>query len=322
MASSSRATQFTKLHKVLKKHYKPITAGAERPVLEHLIFACLLENTHYDLAEEMFAAITEEYFDWNEIRVSSVRELTETMARLPDPPAAASHLKCILQHVFEASYSFDLEGLRKKNLGPATDALKKINGTTDFAVSCVVQFALGGHSIPLDAGSLEVMRILGLATEEEVEKHSISGLERAVPKSKGIEFGSLLHQLGADFTANPFSSEVRSKLLEIEPEAKNRWPKRRSTKSAAKTLAAKGESRKKQTTKKTSEGRAKEEPKSGVKKRKKPAGTSKKATAKKKTTKKSTTSIKRKATSSGKKSSNRSVNKKKASDGLSKRKPR
>ncbi|MBN1591177.1 MAG: hypothetical protein JW888_16815 [Pirellulales bacterium] len=224
--------------------------------------------------------------------------------------------------MFEASYSFDLEGLRKKNLGPATDALKKINGTTDFAVSCVVQFALGGHSIPLDAGSLEVMRILGLATEEEVEKHSISGLERAVPKSKGIEFGSLLHQLGADFTANPFSSEVRSKLLEIEPEAKNRWPKRRSTKSAAKTLAAKGESRKKQTTKKTSEGRAKEEPKSGVKKRKKPAGTSKKATAKKKTTKKSTTSIKRKATSSGKKSSNRSVNKKKASDGLSKRKPR
>ena len=31
------------------------------------------------------------------------------------------------------------------------------------------------------------------------------GLERAIAKSKGVEFGSLLHQFGADFSANPYS---------------------------------------------------------------------------------------------------------------------
>jgi endonuclease III len=233
MTTPSRSAQFAKLHKVLKKHYKPAASSPERPVLEHLIFACLLERNHYSVAEEAFATILEEYFDWNEIRVSSVRELTETLARLHDPPATASRLKRILQHVFETSYSFDLEALHKQNLGPATEAIRKIDGASPFAVSYAVQSALGGHSIPLDAGTLEVMRILGLATDSEVESHTIAGLERAIPKSKGVEFGSLLHQLGADFTANPFAAELRAKLVEIEPEAKNRWPKRQVHKPAA-----------------------------------------------------------------------------------------
>ena len=150
--------------------------------------------------------------------------------------AAAQRLKRVLQHVFETTYSFDLEGLRKKNLGPASESLKKIDGSTNFAVAYVTQSALGGHAIPLDAGTLEVMRILDLATDQEVESGTIAGLERAIAKSKGVEFGSMLHQLGADFTLNPFAADLRAKLLEVDPEAKNRWPKRHTRKS--KTEAA------------------------------------------------------------------------------------
>ena len=93
--------------------------------------------------------------------------------------------------------------------------------------------ALGGHAIPLDAGSLEVMRILGLATDEDVAGGVVPGLERAIAKSNGIEFASLLQQLGADFAENPFAPELREKLLEIEPEARSRLPKRGAKKKAA-----------------------------------------------------------------------------------------
>jgi endonuclease-3 len=233
MAPSSRSAQFTKLHKILKKHYRPVAVDPERPVLEHLLFACCLENARHAAAEEAFAAMVEAFFDWNEIRVSSVRELAEVMARLPDPPAAAGRLKRVLQHVFEESYSFDLEDLRKKNLGPAIDALKKIDGTTPFSVAYVVQAALGGHAIPLDAGSLEVMRILSLATDEDVAGGEVPGLERAIAKSSGVEFASLLQQLGVDFAENPFAPDLREKLLEIDPEAKSRLPKRGARKKTA-----------------------------------------------------------------------------------------
>ncbi len=44
MTAVSRTTQFAKVHKVLKKYYKPASANAGRTVVEHLLFACCLED--------------------------------------------------------------------------------------------------------------------------------------------------------------------------------------------------------------------------------------------------------------------------------------
>jgi len=232
MAGPSRTSQFSKVHKTLKKHYKPVVPDPERPVLEHLLLACCLENAHHPVAEESLAALVHTFFDWNEIRVSTIRELAEVMAALPDPPAAASRVKRVLQHVFEDGYSFDLEELRKSNLGPAVERLNKLDGTTAFSVAYVVQSALGGHAIPVDPATLAVLRLVELVTDEDVEACVVPGLERAISKSKGVEFGSQLHQLGADFTANRYSPAVHEILLQIDPDIKDRLPKRRVSKKA------------------------------------------------------------------------------------------
>ncbi len=230
MAGTSRSAQFTRLHKILKKHYAPVAPDPNRSVLEHLLFAACLENAHYRVAEEMFGALVHTFFDWNEIRVSSVRELSEVLSELPDPAAAGLRVKRILQHIFEATYAFDLEDLRKQNLAPAVERLEKIEGTTKFSIAYVIQSALGGHAIPIDSGTLNALRVVDLATDADVAAGVIPGLERAIPKTSGIEFGSLLHQLGADFTASPYSPALHAILLEIDPGAKARLPKRRGSK--------------------------------------------------------------------------------------------
>ncbi|OHB81530.1 MAG: hypothetical protein A2V98_01395 [Planctomycetes bacterium RBG_16_64_12] len=226
MASSSRTSRFNKVHKVLKKHYQMVPTDPDRTVFEQLVFACCLENAHYDRAEEACAALEHNFFDWNEIRVTTIRELSEVMARLPEPPAAANRVKRVLQSIFELTYSFDLEELRKQNLGPAVEHLKKIDGTTNFSVAYVTQMALGGHAIPVDAGVLGALHVVGLATEEDVRAGVVPGLERAIAKSKGLEFGSQLHQLGADFVADPYAPALQEILLEIDPDARRRLPKR------------------------------------------------------------------------------------------------
>ena len=228
MAAPSRTAQFSRLHKILKKAYAPVTPDPSRIVLEHLLFASCLENAHFAVAEEAFAALVHTFFDLNEIRVSSVRELAEVMAGLPDPPAAANRVKRVLQSVFEATYSFDLEGLRKQNLGPAIERLEKTEGTTKFSVAYVVQVALGGHSIPVDAGTLGALRVVELVTDGDVAAGVVPGLERAIPKQIGIEFGSLLHQLGADFVAIPYAPSLHGLLQAIEPSAAGRLPSRRA----------------------------------------------------------------------------------------------
>jgi endonuclease-3 len=238
MALPSRTAQFTRLHKILKKYYHPVAPDADRSVLEHLLFASLLENAHYTAAEEAFAALVHSFFDWNEIRVSSVRELSEVVGGLPEPSSASHHVKRILQSLFEATYSFDLEELRKLNLGPAVERLEKIEGTTRFAVAYVVQAALGGHSIPLDSGTLQALLLTGPIQQSDAAAGVVPGLERAIPKNIGVEFGSLLHQLGADFVASPFTPSVHAILLEINPEIKDRLPRRRDARLLAPRTSA------------------------------------------------------------------------------------
>ena len=203
-------------------------------MIEHLLFACCLEDAHHDAAEESFAALVHTFFDWNEVRVTSISELSEVMACLPDPRAAANRIKRVLHSIFEATFNFDLEDLKKKNLGPTVTWLEKLDGTTSFVVSYTVQAALGGHAIPIDAGTMAVLRVLDLVTEKDAAAGVVPGLERAVAKSKGIEFGSLLHELGADYSANPYSAPIRDILLQIDPECGGRLPKRRVDRSQRK----------------------------------------------------------------------------------------
>ena len=226
MAAPSRSTLLTQTHKVLKKHYQAVVPDADRPVLEHVIRGLLLENASYATADAVYGALEENYFDWNEVRVAAVTDLTEQLQRLPDPAVTASSLCSVLQAVFDTTFSFDLEHLRKENLGKAVERLQKFKGSRPFMVSYVVQAALGGHAIPLDRGALEAFEVLGVITPAERHAGSVPGLERAIPKNKGVEFASLLHQLAADFVASPYSPTLHKTLLEINPSAKDRLPKR------------------------------------------------------------------------------------------------
>jgi len=225
MASMNRTALVTKLHKVLKKYYKPVPP-VERPVLEQLLYACLLENAPYQPAEEALARLSEMFFDWNEVRVSLVRELAEAMPGLPQPEEAATRLKRALQGIFESMYSFDLEHMRKQNLGQAISKLQKIAGSSSFVVAHVTQSALGGHSIPIDRAALEVLAIFGTLTNQERNSGQVAGLDRAIPKSKGVEFGSLLHQFAAELAASPYNPQHHKVLLEVAPDCRDRLPKR------------------------------------------------------------------------------------------------
>lgn len=226
MATPNRGTRIAKLIGQIKKVYKPVPPPKNRTLLEHLLFACLLENSPHDATEEAFEKLQTEYFDWNEVRVSTKRELADTLKGLVDPSEAAERLKKTLHSVFESVYAFDLEPLKKQNLGQATKQIEKYAGTTTFAVAYVTQNALGGHAIPSNQGLLTAFMAFDLLTEAEARSGLIPGLERAIPKTKGYEVGTILHQLGVEVGRNPYGQNARKVLLTIDPGAKDRLPKK------------------------------------------------------------------------------------------------
>jgi endonuclease III len=226
MATPNRSALIARTLKVIRKHYKPVAQPKDRSVLEHLLFACLLEDSPQEAAEQVFQALKHDYFGWNEVRVSTIRELTDALKPLVNPAESAARLKQTLHSVFESVYEFDIETLKKQNIGQAAKLLQKYNGTTPFVVAYAIQNALGGHAIPLNQGTLITLHTVRVISDAEFKQATVPGLERTVPKNKGAEIGSLLHQLGVEVGRNPYGPAARKLMLEIDPNCKDNLPKR------------------------------------------------------------------------------------------------
>lgn len=214
MSSSNRGDRIQLLQKVLKKHYKPVPPAEGRTVLEHMIFSSLVEDAPFEAAEEVFQRLPELYVDHNEIRVTTVTELADVLRNLPDPTAAAVRLKKTLQAIFETRYSYDLEEMRKMNQGKAIQEVAKFNGVSRFMLAYVTQHAFGGHTIPVSDSIMHILLMTGVVTSAEAEKHQTPGLERAIPKSKGHEFSSTLHQMAAEYRMSPSGKNIKAILKE------------------------------------------------------------------------------------------------------------
>jgi endonuclease III len=224
---SNRKQQIAKLHKVLKGHYKQVVANTGRSMLEQVLFACCLENARHDEAEKAFSRLLESAFDLNEIRVTTVAELAETLHGLPDPARAALALRRVLQAVFESTYSFSLDHARKHSIAHGIKTLEHLHGIPPFVVQHVAATALGGHVVALDLGAMSGLYLAGIISREEYDAGKVAGLERLIPKKIVLEFNSLVHQFGADVVGSLHGATVKKILQAVNAAAlKERFPKR------------------------------------------------------------------------------------------------
>jgi endonuclease III len=192
---TNKQRQLTQLFTAMKKgHDAPDTA--ELPVLEQFLYGVCREGATRDLADRAFSNLREQFYDWNEVRVSSSREVEEALSDLPESEVRAERLISFLQEVFEKDFSFDLEGLRKKGMKEAAKELAKYQAADDYVVAWVVQQSLGGHAIPLDVPTLRTARRLGLIDCDPDDLEAArSSLEHLVPKAKGAQFCELMSNL-------------------------------------------------------------------------------------------------------------------------------
>jgi endonuclease III len=169
---------------------------ASLPVLEQVIFALCRENATKEQARQAFESLKERFFDWNEVRVSTIRELEEALAGLSDAESRAQRLVSFLQEVFEEKFAFELEDLHKKGLKQAAKKLMSYGAANDYVGSWVVQRSLGGHAIPIDQATQRCARRLGLIDgANEDPEAARATLEHLVPKAKGPQFTDAVSQV-------------------------------------------------------------------------------------------------------------------------------
>jgi endonuclease-3 len=216
MATQSKSQFLNDIHSSLKRRYK---LRAERDatrltVLEAVVYGICRENTTREQANQALSRFNDEFFDWNEVRVSGVEEIEERLAGIPEPAERAQKIRRFLRQLFNRTYGFSLDALAKK---PLKDALKVLHTydafASDYVTATVIQQALGGHAIPVDTVSLRAFQRLGF-TEKDVS--SLRGvLERAVPKNRGAEFLDLVEDLAFDTCVDPEPQCTRCELRKI-----------------------------------------------------------------------------------------------------------
>jgi len=199
------------------------------PVLEQIIYAFCREDASPIQADRAFQQLQERFFDWNEVRVSAIRELAEAFEGLHQPYERSERLVAFLQELFETTFSYDMELLQKKGMKIAAKQLERQQAITDFIVAWVTQRSLGGHAVPVDNSTVRCLKRLGLVDQELDKLPDIrASLEHLVPKAKNAEFTDTVSRVAVEFchdkapacTACPLSADCPSMRIPPLPRAR------------------------------------------------------------------------------------------------------
>jgi hypothetical protein len=211
----------------LKKRYPSVSKLPELPVLETMLFAVCLENANVTDADAAYKRLTANFHDLNEVRVSSIEELEAVFHGMSTPDWRAMRIRGILGHVFESTYSFEFDGLKRKTLELATKQLSKIKELTPFVRDYTLHATLGAHVIPLDDVLLHSVEFLDLHADAGGLEATAESLRPLVRKAEGTEFSGLLREFATDPKLRPTITIVRQAVVDgaILPPALARFEK-------------------------------------------------------------------------------------------------
>ncbi len=196
--ASDRSKVCQQVVTILKKEYGSRPPSYDYDVLDTILFSICLENSNTADAQAALQQLKDDFFDYNELRVSSITEIQNAFANMSEPEWRAMRVRDVLQFVFENGYTYDFEDLKKKTMDTAEKHLKKIKSLTPFSIAHTLLFALGSHLVPVSEKMLSVSIWLGLLEPKTKIKIAGEQLKGAVRKSDVPLFYHLLSALAAD----------------------------------------------------------------------------------------------------------------------------
>ena len=196
--TADRQAALKKLLPLLKKHYKVPMPKTNQSVLETLLYAVCLEGVSVEQADRSIERFHEAFPDLNEARVSQVSELECVFPGDPDADWRGYRLRAVLQFVFEKSFTFEFESLRKKTMELAVKQLAKLKQVTPFVRSFTLQEAIGAHVVPVDTAMKNMLVWAGLALPQQSEDEIGESLKSVVRKAEAASFCAALRSAATD----------------------------------------------------------------------------------------------------------------------------
>jgi endonuclease III len=179
----------------LKQEYENPELPEPSDPVRTLAVGLLSRETSQENAERALDSLFEVMVDYNELRVSTIPEISEQIEPyVPNPAKRADALRRVLNAIYQKQHRISLDRLHKLGRREARHYLDHLDGMDAHAAASVVLWSLGGHAVPVDVRMLERLR------EEELVEPSASieevqaFLERNIAATDARQFCILMRR--------------------------------------------------------------------------------------------------------------------------------
>lgn len=190
--------KLSRVVRILEERYGPHIFPEERALLDQLLFAILVTENPVTNARKALRELKEEYVDWNEVRVSSLRTLEETFERARIEPASkyAEILKGLLERSFQELCRLDLDVLKTE--GP--ERARKLAARLDMLRPAEQQYLLVAAGVetapPLDPATERICERIGIFRSEDPPAKRRRALEAVIQAGDALRFHHLMVEHG------------------------------------------------------------------------------------------------------------------------------
>jgi endonuclease III len=211
-----------KIKRLLSRKSGGIAARAE-PVdaLRLLVKGIMEEDATAKQVTAALAALEQEYVDFNELRVSPLKDVYECLGKgFPGARAKADAVTRALNVVFGQANALSLDYLAKKPKREVRKVLREKLGLSPYAESVVTLYGFDGHAIPADNLLLEALKLDGYVHPGSDVPDLQGFLERIIPNKDAIPAHEALREYAWRRAGRVAKELARRAKLAAEAEAK------------------------------------------------------------------------------------------------------
>ncbi len=155
-------------------------------IVDVIVFHKLHLGLPAGMALRGYRALKEDFVDWNEVRISSVREIQEALSLSPGSLELAVFIKDLLELIHRERQDVSLEFLSEKNLGDIRRYLKQLKGMDNSTVELILRLRKEHPVFPLNSAVETVLSRLGVLRGAGRRSQSEKMLHEMVDPSKAL----------------------------------------------------------------------------------------------------------------------------------------
>lgn len=171
-----------RLRPLLARLYSlPTPPDPQATLMEDVMMAILWEDAPHTRARLAFENLTDEFVDWNELRVSLTSEVASVLESCGLKGNKAPALKRVLAKGIERFYSFEFERLRSVPRKRLRAWFAEIEGLPLHLMAAILYWVFRYDRVLVDEEIARVLRRLGLVSETGTLAAIETGLAKVVP---------------------------------------------------------------------------------------------------------------------------------------------